>query len=169
MVLIWPLSFISIYSQPNTRTTASSWIYGHIPPGTKIAREHWDDGLPIGGPNYFDYLELPMYEPDNTEKWQKINSVLQEADYIIIASNRLYTPLMKMTDCSKLPPDRCYPRTAEYYQNLFSGKLGFYKVAEFWTLPTIPLTNLQINDFSADETFTVYDHPKIMIFKKNVL
>lgn len=169
LVSIWPLSFLSIYSQPNSRTTASSWIYGHIPPGAKIAREHWDDGLPIGGPNYYDFLELPMYEPDNDMKWQKINSVLAETDYIIIASNRLYTPLMKMTDCTKLPTDRCYLRTSDYYQKLFAEELGFSRVAEFWTLPTIPFTNLQINDFTADETFTVYDHPKIMIFKKDVL
>jgi hypothetical protein len=166
LYLVWPLSFVSIYSQPNARTTASEWIYSNIPAGTKIAREHWDDGMPVGGPNHFEYLEMPMYEPDTPEKWEKVNKVLAESDYIIIASHRLYVPLMKMTDCAKLIPGRCYPQTAEYYQKLFKDELEFKKVAEFWVKPTVPFTNIQINDFSSDETFTVYDHPKIMIFKK---
>jgi len=68
--------------------------------------------------------------------------------------------------CAKLPSDRCYQRTAIYYQELFSGKLGFKKVAEFTQYPTIPFLNIEIDDQKADESFTVYDHPKVMIFKK---
>jgi hypothetical protein len=167
LFLVWPFSFISIYSEPNSRTTASAWIYANIPVGSKIGQEHWDDGIPVGGPNHYEYMELPMYEPDSMPaKWQKINKVLDEADYIIIGSNRLYVPLMKMTNCSKLPPDRCYTKTAEYYRKLFAEELDFKKIAEFWVLPKIPFTNIQINDFSADETFTVYDHTRIMIFKR---
>lgn len=167
LALVWPISFMHIYSVSNTRTTASEWIYMNIPAGAKIAREHWEDGLPIGGPNNYEYLELPMYEPDNEQKWAKINDVLRKADYIIIASNRLYAPLMKLINCETLPPGRCYKQTAEYYQKLFTGQLGYTKVAEITVYPTIPLINYPINDFSADEVFTVYDHPKVMIFKKN--
>ncbi len=168
LTIIWPLSFMSIYQKPNSRTTASAWIYSHVPKGTIIAHEHWDDGLPWGGPTgNYDYLELPMYEPDSSsKKWEQVEEVLTKAEYIIIASNRLYVPLMKLTDCAHLPVGRCYIKTTQYYNDLFSEKLGFVKVAEFWNLPTIPFTNWQINDFSADETFTVYDHPKIMIFKR---
>ncbi|HRN71473.1 MAG TPA: hypothetical protein PLS49_09955, partial [Candidatus Woesebacteria bacterium] len=92
---------------------------------------------------------------------------LQRTDYIIIASNRLYTPLQRLKDC-KGNTDRCYPKTAEYYQKLFNEKLGFTKVAEFTSYPRIPLGpwTFEIIDDTADESFTVYDHPKIMIFRK---
>ena len=114
----------------------------------------------------YEQLTLPLYDPDTKEKWQSIRSILQQTDYIIIASGRLYIPLQKLTDCKHLPVNRCYPLTAKYYKNLFSGKLGFKKIQEFKSEPTIPFINIGINDLSADENFTVFDHPTIMIFKK---
>jgi len=41
-------------------------------------------------------------------------------------------------------------------------------VAEFTSYPHIKIGSkqLEIIDDKADESFTVYDHPKIMIFKK---
>jgi hypothetical protein len=166
LLLIWPLSFIHIYSQHNTRYDATTWINRNIPPGKAVAIEHWDDGLPLVGQENYIIVTLALYEPDTPEKWAIVRSQLQQTDYIIIASNRLYTPLQKLTNCAKLPPMKCYPQTTAYYQRLFSGQLGFTKVAEFTNYPTIPLLNIPINDQSADESFTVYDHPKVMIFQK---
>lgn len=164
---IWPLSFLSIYSQPPTRVQASNWIYQNISSSSVLATEHWDDGLPFGRPILYPTIQLPLYDPETPQKWQKINQTLQTADYIIIASNRLYVPLRKLNNCEKLPLGRCYKETALYYEKLFLEELGFAKVAEFTNYPSIPLLNYTINDFSADESFTVYDHPKIMIFKKD--
>jgi 4-amino-4-deoxy-L-arabinose transferase-like glycosyltransferase len=162
---VWPASFMYIYTQPNPRVIATKWINHNIPPGTILAREHWDDGLPLYGHHELN-PELPMYEPDSPKKWDTINSILNRVDYYIIASHRLYVPLMKLTNCSKLPLNRCYPKTTDFYTQLFAGNLAFIKVAEFSLYPTIPFTNISINDFSSDEIFTVYDHPKIMIFQK---
>jgi len=75
---------------------------------------------------------------------------------------------MKLSDCQKLPENRCYPYTQNYYRRLFSGKEGFQKIVEFTSFPKIPSLNLQINDQGADESFTVYDHPRVMVFKKTV-
>jgi 4-amino-4-deoxy-L-arabinose transferase-like glycosyltransferase len=166
LILVYPISFISIYTKPNTRIQASDWINKNIPQGSKIAVEHWDDSLPVYGMQKYEQLTLPLYDPDTKEKWQSIHSILQQTDYIIIASGRLYIPLQKLTDCKHLPVNRCYPLTAKYYKNLFSGKLGFKKIQEFKSEPTIPFINIGINDLSADENFTVFDHPTIMIFKK---
>lgn len=163
--LFWLSAFYSIYRLPNTRVQATTWIKRNIPPGSAILREHWDDGLPLG--YFFDYKfeELALYESDtNPEKWPKINQQLISGDYLIIASNRLYTPLQKLTNCQELPSGKCYLQTGQYYQDLFSGKLGYQKIAEFTSYPQI--FGLTINDQSADESFTVYDHPKVMIFKK---
>jgi hypothetical protein len=167
ILLIYPLSFLQIYNVPNTRIQASEWINSKIPYGSSLAVEHWDDALPVFGQQNYTQLTLPLYDPDTVQKWQNINSVLSKTHYIIIASNRLYVPLQKLTDCKELPPGKCYPLTAEYYKDLFAGKLGFKKVAEFTNYPTIPFTNIKIIDDNADESFTVYDHPKIMIFRKD--
>ena len=110
---------------------------------------------------------MTLYElPDDQNKITDQYHKLQRSDYIIIASNRLYTPLQRLNDCAVF--EKCYPLTAQYYQDLFDGKLGFVKIAEFTSYPRIKLGNfwITINDDDADESFTVYDHPKIMIFKK---
>lgn len=167
--LVWPLSFMHIYTQNNTRVDATNWTTTNIEPGRTIAVEHWDDELPLKGAENFHVITLALYDPDTDVKWDIINRELAQTDYIIIASNRLYTPLQKLTDCPHLPVDRCYPVTAAYYKNLFSEKLGFKKVAEFTNYPTIPLLNIEIEDQTADESFTVNDHPKVMIFKKSSL
>lgn len=168
-LLAWPLSFVHIYTQPNTRILASQWIYENIPANSIIAREHWDDGLPIGETTPYQFLELPIYEMENPIKEIQVYQVIKEANYIIIASNRLYTPLKRLAEnCQKwnLAQGRCSKNANEYYNNLFSGGLGYKKVAEFENPPIIPILNIAISDQDADESFTVYDHPKIMIFKK---
>jgi len=160
------LMFLNIYRYPNTRVQATKWINENIPAGSIIAREHWDDGLPIGNINGYQFLELALYDSDyNPQKWPVINSQLKESDYYVIASNRLYTPLQKLTDCKNLPIDKCYQETALFYQKLFSNRLNFEKVAEFSVYPSF--LGITVNDQSADESFTVYDHPKVIIFKNN--
>jgi len=163
--LFWLFAFINIYNAPNTRVSATKWINQNIPEGSTILREHWDDGLPLGYGNY-NLVDLPLYDSDDIHtKWPSIYNHLSSADYLIIASNRLYVPLQKLTDCNNLPQGYCYTKTAKYYQDLFSGELGYTKVTEFTSYPSF--LGLEINDQSADESFTVYDHPKVMIFKKN--
>jgi hypothetical protein len=168
LIVAWPLSFLSIYTREHTRIKASKWINQFIPAGSSIAVEHWDDALPLSGIEKFNVLTYPLYEADTKEKWEIMESYLAKTDYIIISSNRLYVPLQKLTNCQKLPVGRCYTRTASYYKSLFDGSLGFKKVAEFTAYPKLKIGNveIEINDDKADESFTVYDHPKVMIFKK---
>ena len=53
-------------------------------------------------------------------------------------------------------------------RNLLGSKLRFVKVKEFTAYPMIRVGpfHITIPDDTADESFTVYDHPKVMIFKK---
>lgn len=163
LVLIWPFSFIQIYSRTHTRLTATYWINQRVPLGSNIGVEHWDDRLPLMGGERYVSIEYPLYEQDNEIKWANLRERISQTDYIILASNRLYVPLQKLTDCTKYKV--CYPITARYYQTLFSGELGFVQVARFSSYPKIPFTNIEIVDDSADESFIVYDHPVIYIFK----
>ncbi len=165
--LLWTMAFMNIYSQLHPRVEASYWINNNIEPGAVLAVEHWDDRLPLINTNQYQFVHMPMYDYDfSTRKWDQVETNLNQAEYMIISSNRLYKPLQKLADCSKYK--KCYPKTAQYYQKLFSGELGFKKVAEFMAYPGIKLGQLkiEIKDKTADESFTVYDHPQVMIFKK---
>lgn len=163
-LLAYPLAFVSIYRRPHTRLSASDWIYKNIPPGSVISCEHWDDCLPLSikGENSLAYRTevLPLYNEDTPEKWRQINRQLEKIDYLVLSSNRLWGSIPKV-------PER-YPQTARYYQQLFSGQLGFKKVAEFTSYPGIGLFGYrwEIKDDGAEEAFSVYDHPKVMIFQK---
>jgi YYY domain-containing protein len=163
--VLWSLAFVNgIYGTEHTWITASRWIYENVPDGSVLGVEHWDDHLPLSlpepaanmGAHDYRQVDLPMYEDDTRQKYELLRARLRETDYIVLASNRLYRAIPHL-------PQR-YPMSTRYYELLFAGELGFQKVAEFTTYPR--LGPVSIPDDDADESFTVYDHPKPIIFKK---
>ena len=157
-------AFTSIYSRPHSRIQASEWIYRNVPPGSTLALEHWDDDLPLsrtvdGQPrNIGEYLTLKMnlYEWDDGAKFRHIVCNLQQSDYVILSSNRLYSSIPRL-------PWR-YPITTRYYELLFEERLGFELLGTFTSYPS--LLGFSLDDDAADESFTVYDHPKVLVFGK---
>ncbi|QQS39011.1 glycosyltransferase family 39 protein [Candidatus Woesebacteria bacterium] len=162
LLLLWPMSFSAIYSKNHTRISASKWIYENVPQGSVITCEYWDDCLPLtlGDNNIHNYTTqtLSLFEEDTEEKWNRITKELETVDYLVLSSNRLWGSITKVPEL--------YPVTSKFYNDLFTNKLHFIKVAEFTSFPTLPVVNIIINDTSSDETFTVYDHPVVMIFKR---
>jgi YYY domain-containing protein len=163
--LIYALAFSSIYSRTNTRVAASRWMYANLPAGSTLANEHWDDWLPIGGLDgnrsygdngQFQSVEMGNYEDDSPAKLDRMIESLSAADYIILSSNRLYDSIPRL-------PIR-YPMTTRYYQLLFAGQLGFEPIGTFTSYPRI--LGIEIPDQAAEESFSVYDHPKVQIFRK---
>lgn len=152
--------------------------------GVAIANEgDWDDGLPLRMDGYDGYggiyppeLNLNMYWDDNTDKLERFVRILDQAEYVVISSNRQWGSLPRI-------PER-FPLTTEYYRQLlgcppemdvvtcyrvaqpgmFQGELGFELVRVFESPPS--LAGITLNDQFAEEAFTVYDHPKVLIFKK---
>ncbi len=165
-IIVYPISFLSLYFHPVTRVTASKWIYKNVPNKSVVTFEEWDDSLPLILPDYslanFQTQSLFMYDFDTLEKWQKLNEKLSVVDFIFLTSNRAYGSTMKL-------PEK-YPQTTHYYQTLFNDSGNFIKVAEFTSYPCFPPFGSKplfcFNDDSAEEAFTVYDHPKVMIFKR---
>jgi len=144
----------------------------------------WDDGLPLRVDGYDAYggiyqpgLNFEMYWDDNPEKLERLISILDQADYLFISSNRQWGSIPRL-------PER-YPLTSTYYRHLlgcpaerdvvwcytvaqvgtFQGDLGFDLVKVFDSSPR--LGPWVINDQFAEEAFTVYDHPKVFIFRKS--
>lgn len=164
LTLIWPLMFYSIYTKPHTRTSASEWMHQVLPNGSRLLNEHWDDALPLQGTykmqKQFIMDELKVYDPDTTEKWIIINEQLENNDYMILSSNRAWGSIPTV-------PER-YPKTTQFYNLLLSNKSEYKKVAEFSSYPSLEYLGIPItlNDEWAEEAFTVYDHPKVMIFQR---
>ena len=158
LTILWTIAFFLIYTREQTRITASRWIYENINPGADILTEHWDDGLPLtinsNNPGQYKIDQLAIYDEDNENKVNYFSDKLSEADFVVINSRRLYGTLINLDDK--------YPITQRYYKLLFSGKLGYEKVAEFSSYPKV--LGFEINDDRSEETFQVYDHPKVMIF-----
>ena len=150
-----------------------------------IATEAWDDALPLSvdgqaGSSIYDNIQMQPYAEDTPSKYTQMLSWLSQADYIVLSSNRLYASIPRL-------PMR-YPMTSEYYRALFEGRLGFTKVAEFDSYPNVgpvwfpdqeSTQALGIpNPFDhvtghinvplppAEEAFSVYDHPRVVIYRK---
>ncbi len=160
--VLWPLAFMSIYLRNHTRYDASNWIYKNAKDGSMMLTEHWDDSLPLSMPSHKTYLisELPVFAPDNTEKWNQIGTLLQKGNYYVLSSNRGYGSIVEV-------PEQ-YPLMSKFYKDLFAGKTEYKKVAEFTSYPSFKYLGIpfEFPDQWSEEAFTVYDHPKVMIFKK---
>lgn len=175
-LFIWPIMFLSIYINRHTRIVASEWIYKNLPNQSVILGEEWDDPLPLWVSNqygkFFRVELLPVFWPDNKDKWKKIIDLLERGNYYVLSSNRGWGSISTVKDK--------YPIMSKFYDNLlnnqcfvdnfFNKKFCFRKVKEFVSYPSlkIPFTNIKIffDDQWSDEGFTVYDHPKVMIFEK---
>jgi dolichyl-phosphate-mannose-protein mannosyltransferase len=157
---LWAVAFASIYSRPHTRVAASLWMAEQLPLGTTLAVEHWDDALPLpvdaAASKGFRQVTLQLYDEENDDKLARLLGELSRTEVIVLASNRLYGSIPRL-------PER-YPIAIAYYRALFDGSLGFDLAAEFQSRPT--LFDFAIDDRAAQEDFTVYDHPTVLVFRR---
>lgn len=154
--------FMKVYLIPDVRFQASEWMSKNIPNNSYIIQETANViDLPVypisskvqildstSSPRpTFRNISFNFYELDNEKNLPNdLKRHLAKADYIIMPSRRIF-----MNHSAKK-----YPLLADYYKNLFSGKLGFTQVAEFKVL----------DDEAAEETWTVFDHPVVRIYKR---
>jgi hypothetical protein len=188
-LLIWPLAFMAIYTRDLSRVTATKWMYAHIPSGSVILNEEWDDPLPLQGVdnqgkvypgsvpapkqpalrallNKESYIQngqlnlsLPVFHQGTPAKWADITYLLKHANYLVLSSNRGWGSMPTQ-------PER-YGRMGSYYSGLLSGKFGYRLVADITSYPSLRYLGIPIDfpDQWAEEAFTVYDHPEVLIFK----
>ncbi len=164
--LFWSLAYVNgVYGHEHTWITASRWMYDEAPAGSVILWEEWDDALPVtifGEPGMdaashgLRHIAWAPYDEDTEEKYEILRQKLKEADYVIYSSNRLYGSVDEL-------PER-YPMTIRYYELMFGEQLGFVNVADFTSPPR--LLDVSFPDQGADESWTLYDHPRVSIFAK---
>ncbi len=176
--------FLTLYRAPHPWLVASAWFREHVAPGAVVAVEAWDHPLPLDAEAQgYRVRELPVFDEEGPEKWAAMERVLDEADYVVIASQRGYGTLARW-------PER-YPLTTRYYERLFAGQAGFVPVACLGRYPRLgpaaladdptaglalalpsvcgPDAPLIIRLGRLDESFVVYDHPLVLIFRKQTL
>ncbi len=161
-------------------TTDALKITGAAP----INETNWDMALPFRVDNYDPFaglyrsdLNLDIYADGDEIKRDRFISMLDQGDYLFISSSRQWGSLPRI-------PER-YPMAEQYYSALmgcpetitvekcynnvesgmYQGRLGFDLVYIAENSPHIG--KFKINDQSSEEAFTVYDHPKVFIFKKS--
>ena len=154
-----------------------------------ISESTWDDGLPVHvagreyGSVYRGIIQELYWQDDQDDnldgipdKLERIATTMTEGDILAITSNRQYGTIPRV-------PQR-YPLTTAFYRDLLGcpeprpvltcyaqaqpgasqGSLGYRLVAVFESNPK--LGPIEIPDQLAEEAFTVYDHPKVLIFAK---
>lgn len=191
---VYALSFMNIYRVDHPWNEASRWIYANVPPGTLLASEQWDDSLPttmeVDGrfrrrAEYQDQQLTWLTGPDHADKEAKLQknlATLEKAAYVTLLSNRVYGVVPRLEDR--------YQLSHVYHQLLFDGALGFEPVYVNTRMPGLFGANYrpdsfvwpalqpppEVSDYLSafpglnggrfDESFTVYDQPLAMIFKK---
>lgn len=182
-ILHFPFSFINgIYLKEHPAFTSSKWLNERVNSQDIIIQEHWEESIPrISGLN-FSHERLEMYNPDTYEKFDKIFNQLSNSDYYVLFSNRLYGTIPRLNER--------YPASTLFYEKLFDGSLG-YEIVNFekqsmnlfginYSENYFERINLKKPDkissyeenfiFNidlgwSDESFSVYDHPNVIIFQ----
>ena len=171
LTLLASITLLSTYAQPHSWESASEWIYRNVPPDSRLLVEEWDTALPLPMEVDGQYRQIDEYqiralalydEPDDAKKLEGLALALARADYVVIASRRVYGSVSRL-------PER-YPWTTRYYERLFDGELGYTLVLEStrgleWLNPRLaPLTGADPWRLKPDESLIVYDHPRVLVF-----
>ena len=156
-----------------------------MPRDAGVTVEHWDELMPVSlrlgeprSPTEYRLTMFPFFDDDTPAKRDALVDALVSSDYIVIASQRLYGTLPRL-------PAR-YPISTRYYRALFDGRLGFAPAMHAINAPALDGVIVWSNLFErvqlvppfvsdsfvldwgwADESFTVYDHPTPIVFKKS--
>lgn len=151
-------AWFNLYRQEHSYVQASKWIFANIPANSLLAGVHWDDRLPISLPGVqmtnYPYVELQMYEYDAPHKINKIISDISRSDYVVFPTQRIP---------GSVPRSQERQTTAKLLSLMFSDGGGFKLIKSFKPRPS--LLGVSYNDDTADESLSVYDHPKVTIFK----
>lgn len=168
LALWWGSGVVLLHGTDNSRVTASKWLWlkGR---GTVLANETgWDDGLPVpvvlpGGTEqvwaeangHFRFLTLQITDPDSPEKAKRMAAMLADADLVIQSSGRQRDVMPRLA--------ARFPMTSYYYAEL-ETELCLQPVFQSGGIYPLPL--LPFNDGFVQEPWTVYDHPRVIIYQR---
>jgi hypothetical protein len=197
-VLLPGIGYLSVYTTQDVRFSASEWVYENIPANSYILSETAnviDIPVPVPGSEektkQYAYRSFNFYDLDlNVGLQDELEEEIAKADYIFVPSRRIFanhtclrpedyqasflqslytTVAQSHYDKVCAYRMRAYPKLNQYYDQLFSGELGFEHVATFHSYPRVGIgdrTLVSFPDEDAEETWTVFDHPVVRIYAK---
>jgi hypothetical protein len=154
----WAVTFSRIYNNEDSRITASRYILQHVQAGETILIEPRDVALPlrvVAGPEYTVEV-LPLIEENRPGLLSEYVVRISSASWIVITSQRNFGTLLRL-------PQR-FPLVCPYYRAILDGSLGFQLMQRFANYPT--LFGITFDTRIAEETFTVFDHPEVLLFHR---
>ena len=177
----YALAFTTVFAAEHPVDRISEWITENVPHEATIATEAWDQRF--HGEHLYVIEQVEPYWPDDAAKIAHLTEILERSDYIYLFSHRAYGSVARL-------PDR-YPIMRSYYGALFDGRLGFETARVESTYPSLlgvsfvdeTIRNvgfsaaspealgaaepgITLNLGPADESFTVYERPKPILFRK---
>lgn len=191
------MAYVGIYERPDVRFTASEWVFENIPTGSTILSETANVvDIPVVPPGkdpsqysrrYYNYISFNSYDlHENPILQEQFREYIKTADYIFVPSRRVFwnhtcarpdEVSSSNVDCIEAGYEfdrweklaSTYSTLSDYYINLFSGQLGYQKVAEFSSFPKLEFmgyTLYELDDENAEETWAVFDHPVVRVYKR---
>lgn len=156
---IWVLAFTSIYRHEDSRLAASRYLARNAGADDIILIEPRDVGLPLAVPGAGGRkIEvLPLMDENHSTLTTELVHKIAISKWIVVASQRNYGNLPRLK--------RRFPFACPYYKALFAGALGFEMATRFVNDPG--LFGFNIDTREAEETFTVFDHPMVFVFRKS--
>ncbi len=157
--MLWTILYMPVWIRTNTKVVASDWLYTQMPNGGNVVAEAWDYVLPLNyrpqKPVKIRSYPIDAFEKDTDEKLFWTCKILAMGDYYAISSRRVYVTILHHRDQ--------YPLMGKMYDRLFDGAIGYREVKRFTSYPGFgPFV---LNDDASEETFQVYEHPVVRIFK----
>jgi Dolichyl-phosphate-mannose-protein mannosyltransferase len=179
---LYALAYMNIYRARDARLAASDFLVANVPEGSRILVEPSHGIPPLGSylrnPNfsgdhvmwgattqrndYYSFYTLDAYvylygrRATPEQKHQYIQSRLDQVDFIVM--DDFYVQLYR-----HLPADT-HGVVKQYYDDLFSGLLGFDLIRTFKVYPS--LFGVTINDDGAELSSRMNDHPRVYIFMR---
>ena len=163
--IVYGVAFAGVYAVEDSRIRAGRWIEDNLPPGSAIAVER--GGFPMRslisqqtyrlqamdinalfGMRGYATCEMSRYY---------LQRRLELVDYLTIIDANRYAQFIAVPDL--------YPAVASFYQRLVAGELGFTLVRRFKNYPS--LLGMEFKDDGAEPSFIGYEHPAVLVFKKN--
>lgn len=152
--------FITAFVRPDTRIAALQFANTTIPKDAPILSEVYDLGITPFNDKFIDITLFNFYDLDNGDQTikEQLRQEIALADYIILPSQRVIQ--------TRLTNKQDFPNGHDFYQELFTGSLGFKKIYQTPCDIFCQITYLGNPVYQFEQTASVFDRPMVYIFKR---
>ena len=173
----YSVGYLRTYTRPHPWVAASQWLFKNVPTTqpdgrrTVILNESWGDDLPVWvdgrDAGAYQNWQINIVEWDNPAKLNELGEKVSKSDILVLADPRAYGTYLRLGDR--------FPLSCAYYDLLFKdpARLGFERALDQRNQPSV--FGLLVDDSRtpdkpqlawADESFTLYDHPRTLLFRR---